>query len=407
MTTPNTAEAAILVSRLRAEADYLDGNPDFKGPLSVITACRDAADMLSASPAPASGVDAVAGIYIASKTTHGARWRDLRASGVPIISTWIDEAEAGATSNWPDLWHRCVREASRAAATIVYREPGEVLKGAFVEMGAALSSGRTVFAVGCEEFSVRHHMRVVPCSSLEEALELAHEHIASLSPAATPVSEAEPVAFPADGELLNMEDGERANAFWRWSKAAGLPLHMAESGLNRFHADDRAEWAWQAWCAALAKPASSPADVREAARIIYEAYQSAVELPPAIRDVAARGGFFSALRLLIDPDADLRQPYNPLSPSTSAARGGAGDLFHFIEDQARHSRYGVTIEWVVGAEGEGYGFSFGRQRYVGPPLKTAKEAVERALVDLGSGRKLADATPKAHPRPAKENEGHG
>lgn len=117
----------------------------------------------------------MSGIYIASKTTHGARWRDLRASGYPIISTWIDEAEVGATSNWPDLWHRCIKEASTAAATIVYREPGEVLKGAFVEMGAALSTGRVVFAVGCDEFSVRHHMRVVPCATLDEALELARE----------------------------------------------------------------------------------------------------------------------------------------------------------------------------------------------------------------------------------------
>lgn len=137
---------------------------------------------------PTASVEAVAGIYIASKTTHGARWRDLRASGVPIISTWIDESGVGETNDWPGLWHRCVREASQAAATIVYREPNEVLKGAFVEMGAALAAGRLVFAIGCEEFSVRHHMRVVPCSSLAEAVDLARQHIvnlASLTPAPT------------------------------------------------------------------------------------------------------------------------------------------------------------------------------------------------------------------------------
>lgn len=56
-------------------------------------------------------------------------------------------------------------------------------------------------------------------------------------------------AFPSDGETLYMErDG---NAFWVWARDAGLPLHMAESGTGRFHADDRTEWAWQAWCAAL------------------------------------------------------------------------------------------------------------------------------------------------------------
>lgn len=121
----------------------------------------------------------MAGIYIASKTVHGARWRSLRAAGVPIISTWIDEAEQGATGDWPDLWTRCVREASQADATVVYREPGEVLKGAFVEMGAALSAGKPVFAVGCEEFSVKHHPGVTLVGSLDDALMAAYCAIAA------------------------------------------------------------------------------------------------------------------------------------------------------------------------------------------------------------------------------------
>lgn len=59
-----------------------------------------------------------------------------------------------------------------------------------------------------------------------------------------------------------------------------------------------------------------------------------------------------------------------------------GGLFAFIEQQAKDSRYGVTIEWVVGAEGEAYGFSFGRQRYIGPPVKSAIEAIRKARADL-------------------------
>lgn len=82
-------------------------------------------------------------------------------------------------------------------------------------------------------------------------------------PAATPVSEAggDVAVFPADGELMVMENGHRSCDFERWSRGFELPLHMAESGLGRFYADDRTEWAWHSWSAALAKPASSPAEV--------------------------------------------------------------------------------------------------------------------------------------------------
>ena len=187
------------------------------------------------------------GIYIASKTTHGARWRALRASGVPIISTWIDEAEAGATSNWPDLWHRCVREARQAAATIVYREQGEVLKGAFVEMGAALAAGRPVFAVGCDEFSVRHHMRVVPCASFEEALHLAREALAASPAAPAPAAgvdgrpngwtEALAVSFMADNGH-NPEMGMFAKSFSEgaWSEIQGEWPEFVEFAERRLRA---------------------------------------------------------------------------------------------------------------------------------------------------------------------------
>lgn len=112
-------------------------------------------------------------IYIASKTTHGPRWRELRSAGAPFNSTWIDEAEAGATSDWQDLWMRCISEASAADVLIVYREPGETLKGAWVEVGAALASDKLVFAVGCEDFSIRHHPYFVECPTLEDALRAA------------------------------------------------------------------------------------------------------------------------------------------------------------------------------------------------------------------------------------------
>ncbi|WP_066923106.1 hypothetical protein [Methylobacterium sp. CCH5-D2] len=109
-------------------------------------------------------------IYMASKTAHAPRWRDLRASGFRIISTWIDEAGVGETQCFTDLWRRCVDEAAGADALIVYRQPGEVLKGAFVEVGAALAVGTPVYAIGCDEFSFVNHAGVTRCPTLAEAL---------------------------------------------------------------------------------------------------------------------------------------------------------------------------------------------------------------------------------------------
>ena len=122
------------------------------------------------------------GIYMASKTAHAPRWRSMRANGLPIISTWIDEAGKGETQCFADLWRRCVDEAAAADAVIVYREPDEVLKGAFVEVGAALAVGTPVYAVGCNEFSFVHHAGVTRCVSIEHALNCALGN-ASLVPA--------------------------------------------------------------------------------------------------------------------------------------------------------------------------------------------------------------------------------
>ncbi len=121
------------------------------------------------SPSPAR---ALPGIYIASKTQHAQRWRFLRdAVGYPIISTWIDEAGEGETSDWSDLWERCVREASTATALIVYREPDEVLKGGWIEVGAALAAGVPVFAVGIDEFSIAKSGKLTLCRDMKEAIE--------------------------------------------------------------------------------------------------------------------------------------------------------------------------------------------------------------------------------------------
>lgn len=166
-----------LVERLQSLIEWLEEDPDniHHLPTDQVAKLRD---WLNGKPTPAARIEAQAalireagevGIYIASKTKHGPRWQALRSLGAPIVSTWIDESGKGQTSDWPDLWRRCVHEASCAACLIVYREPGEILKGAWVEVGAALAKGRKVFAVGCEEFSIRHHPGITLCPDFETA----------------------------------------------------------------------------------------------------------------------------------------------------------------------------------------------------------------------------------------------
>lgn len=118
----------------------------------------------------------MAEIYIASKTAHAHRWRLLRDKiGEPIISTWIDEAGAGESSDLDDLWRRCVAEASSCDVLIVYREPGEVLKGAWVEVGAALAHGKPVYAIGLDEFTIAKHKRLTHFADMKEAIAAARE----------------------------------------------------------------------------------------------------------------------------------------------------------------------------------------------------------------------------------------
>lgn len=97
------------------------------------------------------------GIYIASKTKHAEHWRAWRDQGLPIISTWIDEAGPGESADLSDLWRRCIAEASSCDLLVCYREPEDVLKGAFIELGAALAAGREVWAFGLDGYTVANH----------------------------------------------------------------------------------------------------------------------------------------------------------------------------------------------------------------------------------------------------------
>lgn len=112
-------------------------------------------------------------IYIASKTKHAHKWRKLRTSGHNIISTWIDEAGAGESKDLPDLASRCIDEAKSADRLILFCESDDLLKGALIEVGAALSAGVPVYVVGwsyCLETALNNHPLWHEAMSINEAL---------------------------------------------------------------------------------------------------------------------------------------------------------------------------------------------------------------------------------------------
>lgn len=93
-------------------------------------------------------------IYTASKVKHAPLWRTLRENGWPVAATWIDEASEGETACYGELAARCLREVAQADVLLLYCEAGETLKGALIEVGAALALGKRVVCVGvCDSLS--------------------------------------------------------------------------------------------------------------------------------------------------------------------------------------------------------------------------------------------------------------
>lgn len=87
-------------------------------------------------------------VYIASRASvpeRSALWRSYRGAGVPITSTWIDEAGEGETGNYFELWDRITAEITAADRLVLYAEPDDFpLKGALIEAGIAIGMGKPV-----------------------------------------------------------------------------------------------------------------------------------------------------------------------------------------------------------------------------------------------------------------------
>lgn len=111
-------------------------------------------------------------IYVASKVKHALFWRTLRSAGFPIISTWIDEAGEGESADYGELAARCIDEVLSSTRVVLYCEDGDILKGALIEVGAALAAGKPVYCVGhCDSVSrvFREHPRWTNVKSVHDA----------------------------------------------------------------------------------------------------------------------------------------------------------------------------------------------------------------------------------------------
>ncbi len=109
-------------------------------------------------------------VYGASKTRLAPLWRELRDAGVNVISSWIDRA--GEPVDYAEMWRRCISEISVADALVAVHEPGDVWKGAYVEIGVALAHVVPVYVVGDPPGSFVAHPLVFRCRSVHHALEM-------------------------------------------------------------------------------------------------------------------------------------------------------------------------------------------------------------------------------------------
>lgn len=89
-------------------------------------------------------------IYGASKTVHAPLWVTLRDQGFNIVSSWIDlpRDKTGQQIDHSKLWRDIEADVRRADFLVLYCLPGELLKGALVELGMALALGKTAFVYG-------------------------------------------------------------------------------------------------------------------------------------------------------------------------------------------------------------------------------------------------------------------
>lgn len=91
-----------------------------------------------------------------------------------------------------------------------------------------------------------------------------------------------------------------------------------------------------------------------AARVLYDNWTGLAGMPSPSRELASQGHFFSALRLLFEPDADLTKPPKTPSPHQMEpvawqAKGSDG-VWRYVEMPRTAEAMGMEIRGLVPVE---------------------------------------------------------
>lgn len=131
-------------------------------------------------------------VYIASpcgSRSRATHWRSLRASGIAMSSTWIDEGAQSLPA--ADYWARAQHEIAGAIGVILCVEEAEIYrKEPLIEAALALGMGKPVAVLVYSRYGVDleqvlgswvHHRMVTIHSEFHEALQaLQNWHVAAI-----------------------------------------------------------------------------------------------------------------------------------------------------------------------------------------------------------------------------------
>jgi nucleoside 2-deoxyribosyltransferase len=120
-------------------------------------------------------------IYFASDLRHGAKWRKLCAQSTMFIAfaRWLKHDAVGTADNdkheAEHFWQQDEQDVRDADVLICYAEGDDVLRGALVEVGMAISNAVPVIVVGKHKSygTWQYHPSVMIATDLDEALVMA------------------------------------------------------------------------------------------------------------------------------------------------------------------------------------------------------------------------------------------
>lgn len=113
------------------------------------------------------------GIFVVSAPRHAPTWRMMRADGLPIISSWIDQVDGDTL---PAVINgTAIKEATMAKVAVVYVPKEEYEMTDWLSVGAALGSGVPVLTCVPQEFHPWHLNMFQTFNSLDAAMSAASD----------------------------------------------------------------------------------------------------------------------------------------------------------------------------------------------------------------------------------------